>query len=272
VRVGRVTGMNIRYDEKNNHSVVAVVCELNKDVVTNVAGTPVDIGSRDELEILIQRGLRAQLGVGGLATGLLFVQLDFFNGKEDPLTNRPSDPKYLVVPAVPSTIAEFQASATEILASLKRVDFDGLSKNLNGLLADARRQLDGVDLKGAVEQWKNTGAQVQTLVSDPEVKKLLENVSAAVTELRATLAKVDTQVEPTGKELQLAIGEARQAMQAFNATADEAKQFIASHAGLGEDLVDSLEHLNDAADAVRRLADFLERNPNALLTGKKRPQ
>jgi hypothetical protein len=29
--------------------------------------------------------------------------------------------------------------------------------------------------------------------------------------------------------------------------------------------------LNDAADAVARLADFLERNPNALLTGKKRP-
>ena len=33
-----------------------------------------------------------------------------------------------------------------------------------------------------------------------------------------------------------------------------------------------LEHLNDAADSVKRLADFLERNPNALLTGKKKPQ
>ena len=30
--------------------------------------------------------------------------------------------------------------------------------------------------------------------------------------------------------------------------------------------------LAEAADAVQRLADFLERNPNALLTGKKAPR
>src|SRR4051812_20230952 len=94
VRVGRVTAMNIRYDEKTNHSAVAVVCELNKDVMTDATGAAINLGSRDELEVLIQRGLRAQLGVGGLATGLLFVQLDFFNSKEYPLANRPSDAKY----------------------------------------------------------------------------------------------------------------------------------------------------------------------------------
>jgi paraquat-inducible protein B len=272
VRVGRVTGMNIRYDEKTNHSVVAVVCELNKDVMTDATGAPINIGSRDELEVLIQRGLRAQLGVGGLATGLLFVQLDFFNVREYPLSNRPSDAKYIVVPSVPSAIAEFQASASEILANLKRADFAGLSKNLNALLLDARKQLDGVDLRGAVDQWKKTGAQVEALASNADIKKSFEGISAAVTELRSAVAKIDAQIEPTGAELQQAIGEARKAMQAFNATADEAKKFIASHGGLGEDLVDTLEHLNEAADSVKRLADFLERNPNALITGKKRPQ
>lgn len=271
VRVGRVTGMNIRYDEKTNHSAVAVVCELNKDVMTDANGVPVNIGSRDELEILIQRGLRAQLGVGGLATGLLFVQLDFFNVQEYPITNRPADARYIVVPAVPSAIAEFQASATEILASLKRVDFAGLSRGLNALINDSRKQLEGLDLKGAVEQWKKTGAQVESLAASPEVKKSFETLNAAVNDLRGVIAKFDAQIEPTGKELQEAIGEARKAMQAFNATADEARKFISTHGGLGDDLVDTLEHLNDAADAVKRLADFLERNPNALLTGKKRP-
>jgi paraquat-inducible protein B len=271
VRVGRVTGMHIRYDEKTNHSAVAVVCELNKDVMTDANGAPVNIGSRDELETLIQRGLRAQLGVAGLATGLLFVQLDFFNVKEYP-ANRPADARYIVVPAVPSAIAEFQASATEILAGLKRVDFAGLSKALTALIGDARQQLEGLDLKGAVEQIKKAGAQVETVAASPEIKKTFEGLAAAVNELRAVIAKFDAQVDPTGRELQEAIGEARKAMQAFNATADEARKFISTHSGLGDDLVDSLEHLNDAADAVKRLADFLERNPNALLTGKKRPQ
>jgi len=41
---------------------------------------------------------------------------------------------------------------------------------------------------------------------------------------------------------------------------------------VGEELAGTLQHLNDAADAVKRLADFLERNPNALIAGRKRPQ
>ena len=49
------------------------------------------------------------------------------------------------------------------------------------------------------------------------------------------------------------------------------KKFIATHCGLGDEFVGTLQQLNEAADAVKRLADFLERNPNALLTGKKRP-
>src|SRR5881392_1856638 len=40
VRVGRVTTINIRYDEKSNHSAVAVICELNKDVMTDATGAP----------------------------------------------------------------------------------------------------------------------------------------------------------------------------------------------------------------------------------------
>jgi paraquat-inducible protein B len=272
VRVGRVTSMNIRYDEKSNRSAVAVVCELNKDVVTDVTGVAINIGRRDELEVLIQRGLRAQLGVAGLATGLLFVQLDFFNVREYPITNRPTDPKYVVVPAVPSAIAEFQASASEILANLKRADFAGLSKNLNALLVDSRKQLDGLDLKGALEQWKKTGAQVEALASNADLKKTFESLSAAVAELRAMIAKLDAQIEPTGTQLQEAIAETKKAVQAFNATADEAKKFIASHGGLGEDLVDTLEHLSEAADSVKRLADYLERNPAALVTGKRPPK
>jgi hypothetical protein len=32
----------------------------------------------------------------------------------------------------------------------------------------------------------------------------------------------------------------------------------------------TLGRLNEAADAVGRLAEFIERNPNALLTGRRR--
>ncbi len=272
LRVGRVVALNMRYDAGENRSVAAVVCELSRDAITNNQGVVIDLSDRAELETLVKKGLRAQLQVQALATGLLFIELNFFDPKEFPIVSPFVDPRYAVVPAVPSAISEFQASLTEILTNLKRTDFAGLSKGLTGLIADARKQIDGLDLKGAVEQWKKTGAQLEALAANPDFKRTFDNLNGAVADLRGTIAKLDAQVEPTSTELKTTLVEAKKTMQAFSATADEAKRFIAANGGLGEQLGGSLQQLNEAAEAVKQLVDFLERNPNALITGRKRPE
>ena len=272
VRVGRVVDLNIRYDEKTNHSVVAVVCEFSRDMMTDSKGVVVNVANRDELQALVDRGLRAQLGVLGLATGLLFVELDFYSPKDYPVDGHAADPRYVSVPAVPSAISEFQASVSEILARVRKVDFAELSRELTALMTDARKRLDGVDLKGVADQWKKTGVQVETLAASPEIKQTFVTMNAAANDLRAVLAKLDAQVVPAGKELTETLAQAKVAVGSFNDAATAARKFIATHSGLGDEVVGTLEQLNEAADAVKRLADFLERNPNALLTGKKRPE
>ncbi len=271
VRVGRVVGLNIRYDEHTNRSVVAVLCEFSKDMVTDPAGVTIDVASREELQTLVDHGLRAQLGVLGLATGLLFVELDFFNPREYPVEAHVAESKYVAVPAVPSAISEFQASASEILANLKKVDFAGLSRDLAALIADARARIDGVDLRGVAEQWKKTGAQVEALATSPDIKQTFANLNTALVDLHTVLARLDSEVVPAGRELTDALAQAKVAIASFNETATAAREFIATHSGLGDEMVSTLEQINEAAESVGRLADFLERNPNALLTGKKRP-
>ncbi len=271
VPVGRVAALNIHYDEqRDKKSMVVVVCEFSKDVMTDNRGALVNVSDRAELEKMVSRGLRAQLVPQGLATGLLFVELDFLDPKEYPSSNL-ADPKYAVIPAVQSTILEFQTSAIEILGSLRKIDFAGVSKGLTGLMADARKQLEGVDLKGMTDQWRRTGARVEELVASPDFKRTFDNLNAAADDLRKTIAKLDAQIDPAGKELTATLSEARKTIESFNDTATVARNFINTHAGLGGEMVETLEHLNEAADAIKRLADFLERNPNALLTGKKRP-
>ena len=70
VAVGRVVGLAIRYDPAKNHSVVAVVCEFDRNRITDSKGVMIDVSNRNELQSLVDHGLRAQLGVVGLATGL----------------------------------------------------------------------------------------------------------------------------------------------------------------------------------------------------------
>jgi paraquat-inducible protein B len=271
VRVGRVVDLNIKYDKEKNHSVVVVVCEFSKNMVTDTNGGVINVSERGELQSLVDRGLRAQLGVLGLATGLLFVELDFMDPREYPVDKRVSDPKYTVVPSMPSAISEFQASVSEILANLQKVDFAGVSVELKALLVTTRKQVDGVDLKGVVTQWKQTGAAVEAAATAPEIKQTFANLNAAVTDLRTLLAKIDTQVLPAGKELQDTLAQAKTTLESFNAAANDARRFIAAQGGLNEEITRTLTQLGEAADSVQRLADFLERNPNALITGKKRP-
>lgn len=271
VRVGRVVSLNIRYDERANRSVVAVVCEFSRDIMTDHRGQIVDVASRAELEKLVQNGLRAQLNVQSLATGMLYVALDFFDPAEHPAQPGPTDPRYAVVPAVPSAISEFQASLTEILTNLKRIDFVGISRGLTAVLTETRRQLDGVDLKGVTEQWKRTGAQLETLARGPEVKAVFDNLNGAIADLRQTIARLDSRIEPTSAELSAVLTEARSTIRNFNQSAEAVRTFLDANSGVGEELAVTLANLSEAADSVKRLAEFLERNPNALITGRKRP-
>jgi paraquat-inducible protein B len=272
VRVGRVVDLTIRYDQQKNHSVVAVLCEFSKDVINDNRGQPINVADRAELQALVDRGLRARLEVQALATGMLFVGLDFRDPKENPPDPQTTDTRYVVVPFVSSAIEEFQASITEILSDMKKIDFAGISKGLTTVLTDIPKRLEGVDLKGVTEQWKKTGAQIEALANGPEVKKTFENLNGAVVDLRATIAKLDGQIEPAGKEMQATLVEAQKAVQTFNEAAGAAREFISAQSWVGEELGDTLGHLNEAADSVKRLADFLERNPNALITGRRRPQ
>jgi paraquat-inducible protein B len=269
VRVGRVADLNIQYNAATNKSVVAVLCEFSRNMIVDDQGKPIDVSDRAKLQTLVDHGLRAQLGVVGLATGLLFVELDFYDPKLYPAEAAVAGAKRLVIPSVPSTISEYQASLTEILSDLKRVDFAGLSRNLNATLATANQKLQGIDTAGLSEHWTKTAEAIQTMVSDPGIKQALANLNASGNDLRALIARIDSQVQPTSEQLAETLKDARKALGTFNDAASSAQHFIAAQSGVAEEANLTMQQLREAAAAVERLADFLERHPNALITGRK---
>lgn len=272
VRVGKVVDVNVRYDERGNQTVAAVLCELNKNTIRDASGLELDVSQKGVLQGLVDRGLRAQLDMIGFATGLLFVELDFRDPRAYPPEPVVGPQLYTVVPSAPSTISEFQKHVSEILGDLNQVDFHGLSDKLNGLLADTRHQLDGLDLKGMVEQWRTTGAAFEAVARNPEIPRAVANLNSAITDLRSTLADIDGQVGANGKDMRRTFARAQDTLREFNEAATTLRRFVESQQDLGVDVNETLSRLSNAADSVQRLADFLERNPNALIAGRKPSQ
>jgi paraquat-inducible protein B len=274
VRIGRVVNMNVRavppaQGSPDSRSVVAVVCELSRDVVADGQGRPMDVSDRDELQKLIDQGLRAQLGVIGLATGLLYVELDFYDPAEHPARLRAGvDSPYLEITAVPSAISEFQANLTEILNDLKRIDFARLATEIEGLIVDARKQVNAADLAGVSREWSEAAKSIRGVAESPETRQLLASAASAAGRLDRVMAEVENAAGPGAKEFTLAVQEARAAMKEFTDTTTVVRRFVNAQQNLGDDASKALSRLGEAAAAVARLADFLERNPSALLSGR----
>jgi paraquat-inducible protein B len=155
---------------------------------------------------------------------------------------------------------------------MQEIDFKGLSDDLKKLAVEARLRLEGVDFKGLASQWKKTGESVDALARSPDTIHSIENLNKTLEALRTTIGRLDTQVDSNGAELKATLSEAKAALESFNAAAQSARGFINAQQNFGVDATRALERVADAAESVQQLADFLERNPNALVSGRKGPK
>ena len=60
-------------------------------------------------------------------------------------------------------------------------------------------------------------------------------------------------------------------LRSFHEAAQGLQQLVGPQRGLGEAATTALRQLTRTAESIAELADYLERNPNALITGKKLP-
>lgn len=271
VRVGRVVDTVVHYDDAANKSVVVVTCELNRNVITDAQGGQLKVTGPQDIQTMVDHGLRAQLGVLGLATGLLFVELDFFDPAQYPAPVRADRPKVVVVPSMISAISEYQASLSEILSDLKKVDFAGLSKEVKKLLTVTTQKMNALDTKTLGDKVGHAADAVAAFVESAEAKRTFANLNEALTATKAAIAKIDAQVAPVSDEMKATLTAAQTAMKTLDAAAASAKQFVQQQGQTGEELTLALRQIAEAAGALENLANSIERNPSSLIVGKKKP-
>jgi paraquat-inducible protein B len=207
------------------------------------------------LQAFIDDGLRAQLQSQSLVTGLLFVQLDFFPNTPVRFVNPPnSRPQEL--PTIPTALEQAQTAAREIIDELRSIKFGPVMQQVS-------EALDGIN------RLVNSPAIKQTLDALPvTVQHLDETIASA----RQLLARVDGQVTPLGKQLDATLVQTKQTMAAVEKTAGNATTLIEPGSPLDYQLRKTLEALGSAARSIQQFADYLERNPSALIYGKPAPE
>ena len=164
-----------------------------------------------------------------------------------------------------------QQSIVEIVANIKKVDFADLSKQLKTLLATTNQKVADFDVKALSARIGHAADAVEAFVSSPDAKKTFANLNAAIDDTRTVLAKLDGNVGPVSDELKKTLTEAQVALKSLDSAAATTRRFVLEQGRVGDDVTQALEQVADAAAALERLADTLDRNPSSLLVGKKKP-
>ena len=184
-----------------------------------------------EISRLIAKGMRARLARNPPLVGSYRVSLEIVPG-----TQPPSGPLTAAdgLPQIP--VAEGGGVAS-IVNRINTVPIERISQNLLDITA-----------------------HVSALTSSPQLKD-------AVTQLDAALRQIHRMTSKAGPQIPVLIARLRRAAADLDSTAKSANRLMSGTA-TQNGLANTIQEIKETARAVRSLADYLDRHPEALIRGR----
>src|ERR1700724_669820 len=142
VTVGKVTKVQLKFQGPGEAPVVKVLYEINTDNLLNKFGLSISLSDYKLHERAVANGFRAKLDFESLISGQLFIALDFYKDASPPELHNEEDPSIFEIPPQPSDIDAILANLTKAIGNLGNVDFLGISKDLQSLIASIREKVD----------------------------------------------------------------------------------------------------------------------------------
>ncbi len=268
VEVGSVKDIRLQLEQGAEVNKIPVIIEIDLEKLTS-RGATLDITVNREAfrKAIVDRGLRGQLAMESLVTGLLFVALDFFPGTPINLVQQENaDNKYPEVPTLPTSLEQAKGAVDRILNKLDEIDFKELGANLQATLKGVNRTVNSPEIESVLRSL----ARVM-----PKVDEAVVNIRnlAGTTEDKVKVLADDLQ--HTSADARLALKQAGDALKQTEETMKRAEAAVANIETLSDldspvnyELVKGLRDVSTAARSLRALTDYLERNPRAPIFGK----
>jgi len=248
VQIGEVTKMLLRHGQPTTDLHVArlpVFIEIDQKLLVELAASPRVVNmDRETLDEAIKIGLRARLETQSLVTGVLYVGLDFLPDTPAVLMLPPEGPE-LEIPTVPTTFQQVFANLEKVMHRLDALD-------LEALVASAKGAFDGVN----------------QLARSPDVSRTVVELHDTLASFHRVTDALGPNVQPTMTDVRASLAQLKVSLESLNGTLVSLRSLLDPSAPLVVDLSSTLNELGDAARSVRALADYLERNPNAIIRGR----
>ena len=269
VEVGSVKDIRLHLEGEEEAKIPVIIeIDLEKFVSRGAAQAAKTAVDREALQrAIVDRGLRGQLEMESLVTGLLFVALDFFPGTPINLVQRENaDNKYPEIPTLPTSLEQAKDAVTQIFNKLEEIDFKALIASLESTVDGINRTVNSPDLEATIRSLKQTMPKVdQAVLSIRDLAVTLNDNSKS---LAANLEQTTVDTRASLKQADEALRQATATMKSAEAAVTNIETLTDLDSPVNYELVKGLREVSAAARSLRSLTGYLERNPRALIFGK----
>jgi len=266
VEIGSITHILLQLDEGAEVNRIPVIIKLDANKISGrgVGGSLADPAA---LKAAIDRGLRGQLQTESIVTGVLFVALDLVPDSPAKFVQPPGS-RYQEIPTITTTLQKAQDILGKLLTELDDIDF----KELLTSVTDAVKNIEGLAKNKDLQQ---AFAGVNQLVNKPELHAAIRaldqtvlKISQAADGVQKVAGSLDRSVATLSTDLKETLTAVREAVKQIQVTVANVDGFVDPNSPISYELTKALKELSGAARSLRLMADYLERNPRALLFGK----
>jgi paraquat-inducible protein B len=268
VEIGSVKDIRLQLEKDTQVNKIPVIIEIDLEKLTSRGATTVAAVDREAFrKAIVDRGLRGQLAMESLVTGLLYVALDFLPGTPITLVQQANgDYKYPEIPTLPTSLQQAKDVFTQILSKLDEIDFKALIASLESTVDGIKRTVNSPDLQATIRSLRQTMPKVDEAVVN------MRNLAGTMNDNVKILA---ADLQQTSGDARLALKQAGDALKQTEETMKRAEAAVTNIETLSDldspvnyELEKSLREVSAAARSLRSLTDYLERNPRALIFGK----
>ncbi len=265
VPIGSVKQIDIVADPEKIGAQIPVYAEFDPE---RIKTTGKRIEPLENLPRLIQAGLRAELETQSLVTGQLVINIDYFPDTKAVLVG--ADPRYPEIPTKPTELHEF-------LKKLESLPIDDLIRNLNDTVVGLNKLVNSPDLTTTVRNLGEITKDLKTYLAnlDREVAQLATTIDQTVKEYGQVAQDADTLIKNVDREvpalaagLQKTLEDVQATLAQTRQTLAKAENFLSDDGEVGYELTQTMSEISRAARSIRQLADFLRRDPDALVWGR----
>ena len=268
VKIGEVTEVSVTTDARTLEFSIPVIITINNDKFVVVGGD--DVENEGDLQDLIDNGLRAQLNVQSMVTGLLEIELDFHPRSKAVYRNKLLT-DYRELPTVPSTTQQLMARLRKLVEDFQDIDFKKLMANIADTAEGIDQLVSSPQLQQSIEDFGRLLNSDDTQALASSLRKTLSNIDATMASARELLNDTEQGLEPVVSELLAALEEVGNAATSAQQTLNSIREDLTGQSNTYFRIANALQEVENAARSFRILTEFLERHPEALIRGKPDP-